>query len=152
MSVFRVVFVCLLDICPNRIYFKQMNNKTEKRLVGIRGATGAENTAESIIASTVEMCEKIITENCLEACDIVSVVFSMTRDLTMFNPATAFRKHSKIIDTSHLALFCCQEVYVEGAPEKMIRVLVTSYMACDKKPVNIFVGGAEKIRPDFAGK
>lgn len=127
------------------------NNSTQnaKRLVGIRGAACAENKSESIIEATIEMCEKIIVENSLTADDMVSVLFSLTKDLTAFNPATAFRKNCKSIDTSNLALFTCQEAYIDGGSDGMIRVLVTAYMPSEKKVSHVYVRGAEKLRPDL---
>ncbi|MBR6913109.1 MAG: chorismate mutase, partial [Treponema sp.] len=62
-----------------------------KRLYGLRGATGAENTKESIQKNVVEMCLKLFAENSLSPEDIVSIQFTQTGDLTAMNPVAAIR-------------------------------------------------------------
>ncbi len=62
-------------------------------MVSIRGAhTVKENTREAILASTKEMLEKIIQENKLEISQIISIVFTATKDLTKVYPAVAARE------------------------------------------------------------
>ena len=125
--------------------------KTRVRLYGIRGATGAENTKESITKNTVEMCSRIFKENGVIPGNIVSVQFTSTSDLTQMNPAAALRRGGDCgIDVSECALFCSQEPQIEGSPEKMIRVLVTVYLPVNSKPVHVYINGGEKLRPDFA--
>lgn len=120
------------------------------RIFGIRGAACAENNAESIIESTVDMCNKIIAENNLQSDEIVSVNFTLTKDLTAYNPATAFRKNCPMIDFSKVALFTSQEAYIDGGPEKMIRVLFTAYLPINATPHHVYIRGAEKVRPDLS--
>ena len=57
------------------------------RLYGIRGATGAENTKESVTANVIEMCTKLFADNKVKAEDIVSIQFTVTSDLNVMNPA-----------------------------------------------------------------
>lgn len=56
--------------------------------------------------------------NSLSAADIVSVQFTLTRDLDVFNPCAALRANDVGIDTSHIPLFCSQEAYIKGGLEK----------------------------------
>lgn len=126
-----------------------MNKNSTKRLFAIRGAAGAENTIESITAATVEMCDKIIQSNELSAENIVSFHFTLTKDLTVLNPATAFRKSCKSTDVSNIPLFVSQEAFIENAPEKIIRLMVTAYMNEGREPRHIYIRGAEKLRPDL---
>ena len=123
------------------------------RLYGIRGATGCENTKESIAKNVLEMCSEIFSENKISAENIVSIQFTSTKDLTAMNPAAALRRGGDCgIDVSTVPLFCSQEPEIDGSPEKMIRVLITAYLPCgtDVKPV--YINGGEKLRPDFAKK
>ncbi|WP_294430182.1 chorismate mutase [uncultured Treponema sp.] len=123
-----------------------------KRLFAIRGATGAENTAESIRKNVCEMCLKLFSENKLEPIDFVSIQFTITDDLDKLNPAAALRKGQSEFDVSAIPLFCSQEPKIEGSPEKMIRLLVTAYLEEGVTPVPVYINGAEKLRPDFAKK
>lgn len=123
-----------------------------ERLFAIRGATGAENTAESITSNVCEMCLKLFSENKLSQKDFVSIQFTITDDLNVMNPAMALRKGQGKFDVSQIPLFCAQEARISGSPEKMVRVLVTAYMDADSKPVPVYINGGEKLRPDFAKK
>lgn len=122
------------------------------RLFGIRGATGAENTKESVIQNVGQMFSQLAEENNLKSEDIVSIQFTITADLNQMNPAAALRRGNPPIDVSRVPLFCSQEPQIEGSPEKMIRVLITTYLEDDAKVVPVYINGGEKLRPDFAKK
>ena len=122
------------------------------RLFGIRGATGAENTKESVIQNVGQMFTQLAEENNLKSEDIVSIQFTITADLNQMNPAAALRRGNPPIDVSRVPLFCSQEPQIEGSPEKMIRVLITTYLEDDAKVVPVYINGGEKLRPDFAKK
>lgn len=138
-----------------------------KRLYGVRGATGAENTKESISKNVCEMCLEIVKKNNLRAEDIVSIQFTQTVDLDEMNPAAALRKGQSEFDFSAVPLFCSQEPSIKNSPEKMVRVLFTAYFDFDedkdesdkdgktgngnaKKIRHVYINGGEKLRPDFA--
>ncbi len=123
------------------------------RLFGIRGATGAENTKESITAGVIEMCRELFTANNVKPENIVSIQFTSTKDLTAMNPAAALRRGGDCgIDVSEVPLFCSQEPEITGSPEKMIRVLVTVYLEENAERKHVYINGGEKLRPDFAKK
>ena len=122
------------------------------RLFGIRGATGAENTKESVIKNVGQMFSQLAKENNLKSEDIVSIQFTITADLNQMNPAAALRRGNPPIDVSRVPLFCSQEPQIEGSPEKMIRVFITTYLEDDAKVVPVYINGGEKLRPDFANK
>jgi len=128
-------------------------SKKRVRLYGIRGATGSDNTKESITANVIEMCKNIFAENSILAENIVSIQFTMTKDLNALNPASALRRGGDCgIDVSGVPLFCSQEVDIENSPEKMIRILVTAYLPVNSKVNHVYINGGEKLRPDFAKK
>ncbi len=118
-----------------------------KRLYGIRGAWCTENTIESIRKDVKSMLTQILDKNILLEDDIVSIQFTLTNDLTVINPAAALRKEGLCLNT---ALFCSCEPLVENSLPRTIRVLVTAYL--HEKPVHIYGGGAEVLRPDFVEK
>lgn len=120
------------------------------RLYGIRGATGAENSKESIISNVQQMCSTIFLKNKLKENNIVSIQFTITKDLTAMNPAAALRKGGDCgIDVSKVPLFCSAEPEIDGSPEKMIRVLVTSYADENAEIHHVYINGGEKLRPDL---
>lgn len=124
-----------------------------KRLFAIRGAVCTENTVEDIIHNVELMCNKIFELNNILAEDVVSIQFSMTKDLNSINAATAFRKSNCIIDNSLIPLFCTQEVDIPSMMPKTIRVMVTTYLNCENLKQsdikNVYLNGAENLRPDF---
>ena len=123
------------------------------RLYGIRGATGAENTKESVTANVIEMCTKLYAENKAKAEEIVSIHFTVTSDLNVMNPAAALRRGGDSgIDVSNVPLFCSQEPEIAGSPEKMIRILLTVYLPENSSVSHVYINGGEKLRPDFAKK
>ena len=63
---------------------------------GIRGATTADNTPESIMAATKEMLEAIVKANSLQVEQIAAATFTSTGDLTAAFPATAARLQSSV--------------------------------------------------------
>lgn len=123
-----------------------------QRLFAIRGATGAENDAESIKKNVREMCLALFSGNGLSPRDFVSIQFTVTEDLDALNPAAALRKGQDEFDVSTIPLFCSQEPRVSGSPERMIRVMVTAYMDESAVPVSVYINGAERLRPDLAKK
>ncbi len=124
----------------------------EKRLYAIRGATGAQNTKESIISNVAQMCLQIFKENALCAEDIVSIQFTQTQDLTAQNAAAALRLGQNEFDVSSVALFTMQEPNIDGSPKNMVRVLVTAYLPNGAQRHHVYINGGEKLRPDFAKK
>lgn len=121
----------------------------EKRLAAFRGAVCVENTAESITENVCLMCRKLFELNSIQADDIVSLQFTITDDITVLNPATALRKGNPGLDVSAVPLFCSQEAKIEGGMKKVVRALLTAYYEEGKGgKQNVYLNGAEKLRPD----
>ncbi len=121
-----------------------------KKLVAIRGATCSDNTKEEITKYVCQMCNEIFKKNSLAPEDIVSIQFTVTKEITVLNPATALRKGDTCIDVSEIPLFCSQEAFIEGGFEYVIRVMVTAYMNEVSARHNVYINGGERLRPDFA--
>lgn len=121
-----------------------------KKLIAVRGAVCSENTKEEITKNVCTLFNQIVTLNSLSADDIVSVQFTLTKEITVLNPATALRLGETVIDTKELALFCSQEAYIEGGMKNVIRLLVTTYAPENIEKRNVYLNGAEKLRPDFS--
>jgi monofunctional chorismate mutase len=117
-------------------------------MISIRGAIVAEhNTRETILLRTKELLEEIIKTNTLELEDIVSIIFTTTKDLTAVYPAVAAREIG-VVETS---LLCVQEMYVENSMEMCVRVLLhVNSNKKQKEAKHIYLNGAESLRPDIA--
>ena len=116
-------------------------------MVAIRGAVFVDaNTAEDIKKYTILMLNKIIEDNHLCYEEIISIIFSATNDLTKMYPAVAARE----IGINNAALFCTQEMYVEGSATKCLRVLVHVEKQVSQQSVkHVYMNGAERLRPDL---
>lgn len=123
-----------------------------KRLAAFRGAVCVENTAESITENVCFMCRELFSRNKIKAEDIVSLQFTITDDITVLNPATALRRGNPGLDVSQVPLFCSQEAKIDGMMPKVIRALLTSYVDEGTERQNVYLNGAEKLRPDLSTK
>ncbi len=124
--------------------------KDNMRLYCIRGAVGTDNNADSIIKNVGDMLRAIVKDNCITAENIVSIQFTMTKDIDALNAATGLRRSDIGIDVSHVPLFCSQEPEIIGMPRKLIRTMVTVYLAEGTVTKPSYLNGAEVLRPDLA--
>lgn len=117
------------------------------RLVSVRGAITVENNSkDEIIEATKNMLDEIIEKNEIEVCDLVTLIFTMTRDLDKVYPAVAGRE----LGIVNASLMCVDELYIEGSLEKCIRVMVQFYSNKSQKDVkHIYLKGAKFLRPDL---
>ena len=122
----------------------------EKRLAAFRGAVCVENTAESITQNVCLMCRELFSRNAIKAEDIVSLQFTITDDVTKLNPATALRRGDCGLDVSQVPLFCSQEAKIEGGMKLVVRALLTAYAEGGAERRNVYLNGAEKLRPGFS--
>ena len=112
-----------------------------KRLKALRGAISTSNDATQIKEDTIFLYSSILEKNALKEKDIVLVQFSLTQDITKYNPATALREKGFLLNT---ALFVCQEPKIEESPECIIRVLLLYYSR--KNPVYVYEKKAKFLR------
>ncbi len=115
----------------------------------IRGAiTVKENTPQHILEGTTTLLETIIEKNEIDYKDIVSIIFTGTKDLDAQYPAVAARKMGMV----DIPLFCCQEMYVKGSLEKCIRVLIHIQVPEPKEIKHVYLEKAKVLRPDLANE
>ncbi len=101
--------------------------------------------------------EELQERNSLEYSELVSLQVSQTRDLSSANGAAVLRR--RFPELSSVPLFCTQEAETRGAPERMLRLLIT-FQREVKSPDENNPGGrklrpaylkeAESLRPDLA--
>jgi chorismate mutase len=118
------------------------------RLHGIRGATTVErNDATEILAATDELLRTLIETNGLEPDDIVSALFTVTRDLDAAFPARAAEDFGWNI----VALLHATEIPVPGSLPRCIRLLVHAYTRRRRGEIkHCYLRGATVLRPDRA--
>jgi chorismate mutase len=114
----------------------------------VRGAIRVtDDTAAGIEAAGARIVGETLRANGIAENHIVSIIFSVTEDLTAGNPATGARRGG-LADTP---LFCVQEARIDGAMPRVVRVLVT-YDSLERRPiVPVYLDGAEALRPDLSG-
>ncbi len=113
----------------------------------IRGAITVElNDEKQILDETKKLLNTIIEKNNVNIEDIVSIFFTMTKDLDKVYPAKSARE----LGITEAGLFCTQELYVENSLEKCIRVLlhINSYKS-QKDMKHIYLKEAKKLRLDL---
>jgi chorismate mutase len=118
-----------------------------KKVFALRGATKVLNEEADIVRHLGALYDKMLTENKLDEEDIISIIFSVTADITAKNPAAALRQSGRAGNTS---LFSTQEPHTDGAPCGFIRILTHCYLDEKAKPRHIYINGAEILRPDWA--
>lgn len=116
-----------------------------KKLFALRGASQCENTIEDISRQISVMYDELLRGNKLEEKDIVSVIFSVTKDLDEVNPCAALRKSGR---AQELSLFSCTEPDCKGSLERTVRVIVQCYLDEHIKVRHVYRNGAEVLRPD----
>lgn len=113
----------------------------------IRGAVTVENNAApEIIEETRLLLLEIAEKNELSQDDIISIIFSVTEDLSAAFPAVAARQ----IGWNNVALMCTNEIDVPGSLKKCIRALI--HINTDKSNdeiKHVYMKGAKALRPDL---
>lgn len=113
----------------------------------IRGAVQLQsNTAEAMEAGVTELLSSLLEANGIREEEIVSIIFSQTRDLDADNPARCARTDG----FSAVPLFCTQEPDYPNSLPRVVRVLLTAERESWPLPLKpIYLGGAEALRPDL---
>lgn len=117
------------------------------RLHALRGAiTCAENTKTEIEEKTQRLVKELLTRNEIEHDDLVSVIFTMTSDLTAEFPATAARA----VGLGDIPLLCARELEIEDGMPRCIRILVHCYSARQRDELHhVYLDGARALRDDL---
>jgi chorismate mutase len=107
----------------------------------------ARNDADEILAATDELLRTLIEANELQPDDIVSALFTVTRDLDAAFPARAAEEFGWNI----VALLHATEIPVPGSLPKCIRLLVHAYTGRSRAEIkHCYLRGATVLRPDRA--
>lgn len=117
------------------------------RLYALRGAiTTSKNNKQEILDQTRRLLNEIMERNRLQMEDIVSVIFTATKDLDAVYPAVAARE----LGMTSIPLSCCQEMHVACSLPKCIRVLMHIQLQNERPLIPVYLNKAVSLRPDLA--
>ena len=120
----------------------------EWRIQAIRGATTvAENTVEAMRESLTELLDELEKRNQLHPADMVSVTFSVTRDLDAAFPAAIARARPH---WDRVPMLDVQQMYVPQSLKYCIRLLVHAYLSDPSAIQHIYLRNAANLRPDWS--
>ena len=115
-------------------------------IYALRGATTVEkDTPEAVDSAVKELMAEIFNANCLSEDEIISLIFSQTKDIRSRNAAAACRRGGFCASAP---LFCVQEADTEGSLPLAVRVIITVEKS-EKKPVMVYLRGASVLRPEW---
>jgi len=124
-------------------------NETENsnfKLTAIRGAITSDGNTEIFIKdAVVELIQNFISLNDLKKENIISITFTVTKDLTACFPAAIARKH---FNFDSVAFLDCQQMMVPKDISLCIRMMALVNLKSNCKPVHPYLKGSAKLRPD----
>lgn len=114
---------------------------------GIRGAISVEQNSEiEILDNTKQLLKEIIQVNNIKLNDIISCLFTVTKDLDAVYPAVAARE----LGWTEIPLICVNEMLVPGSLEKVIRVLLhVNSIKSQNEIIHVYLKRANVLRPDL---
>ncbi|MFF8954615.1 chorismate mutase [Streptomyces sp. NPDC014894] len=114
----------------------------------VRGAVQLERDDAGHMDERVgALLTAVLERNALVADDLISVWFTATPDLRAAFPAAAARGLG-IVD---VPLICAQEMDVEGAMPRVVRILAHVESSLDRVEIaHVYLGAAAALRKDIA--
>ena len=117
-----------------------------KNVIAIRGATTSNgNTFKEIEDSVVELISELILRNSLEPKKILSITFTVTKDLDACFPASIARK---CFELESVAFLDCQQMYVPDDIKYCIRLMAFVVLPAEASIDQPYLRGASTLRSD----
>ncbi|WP_217913021.1 chorismate mutase [Miltoncostaea marina] len=114
----------------------------------VRGATSVDgDVPEAIVASTAELLGEVLERNALRPDDLISIIFTVTEDLSSEFPAVAAREAGLTM----IPLLCAREIPVPGSLGRCIRLLLHCNAPRERVIEHVYLREARRLRPDLAG-
>ena len=124
--------------------YKKM--KDDYKITFIRGATTASgNSFEDIEDAVVELINELISRNKLIKNNVLSIIFTSTKDLDACFPASIARKCNEL-DT--VAFLDCQQMHVSNDIDFCIRIMAQVLVPKNFHVKHPYLRGASKLRTD----
>lgn len=119
------------------------------RVRAIRGAvTASDNSVAAIREAVTELLDEIETLNHLDLTEVVSVTFSVTRDLDVMFPAAIARERPQ---WDNVPLLDVQQMHVETDLPRCIRCLIhVNTPEPQTKMQHVYLRQAKHLRPDWS--
>ena len=112
----------------------------------IRGATTASgNSVEEIENAVVELIDALILRNNLNKTNLLSIIFTTTKDLDACFPASIARKCNGL---DSVAFIDCQQMYVSNDIDFCIRIMAQVLLPPNNPINHPYLRGASKLRAD----
>ena len=116
------------------------------KLSVIRGATTSTgNSVEEIENAVNELIDELIERNDININKLLSITFTVTKDLNACFPASIARK-SKGLDS--VAFLDCQQMYVPNDIDYCIRLMAHVFLPTDAPLNHPYLRRASKLRTD----
>ena len=116
------------------------------KLTALRGATTSKGDTDYYIKDAViELIQELITRNNLKQENIISITFTVTKDLTSCFPASIARKY---FNFDKVALLDCQQMFVPNDIKFCIRLLALVYLESGVISVHPYLNESSNLRPD----
>jgi chorismate mutase len=114
----------------------------------IRGAVQVDaDERAAILEGTTELVSEVMSRNGLTPDDVISVLFTMTPDLTAEFPALAARK----IGFCDVPRMCATEIPVPGALPRVVRLMMHVETGRPRHEImHVYLRGAAALRLDIA--
>jgi chorismate mutase len=114
----------------------------------IRGAIQVDATdRDAILEGTAELVAAVMSRNDLASDDVISVLFTVTPDLTAEFPALAARKTG----FHAVPLMCATEIPVPGAMPRVVRLMAHVDTDRPRSEIqHVYLRGAAALRLDIA--
>ena len=120
--------------------------KDNYKITFIRGATTATgNTVKEIEDAVVELIDQLISRNHLIERNLLSIIFTTTKDLDACFPASIARKCNGL---DSVAFLDCQQMHVLNDVKFCIRIMAQVLLPQDFPVKHPYLRGASKLRTD----
>ena len=121
---------------------------SEERLVALRGATTVDtDSSAAVMERTGELLSALLQRNGVEHDQLVSIIFTSTRDLRSAFPALAARE----LGLGDVPLLCAGELDVIGGNPNTIRVLIHCYSTLPRESLrHVYLHRAKHLRDDLS--
>ena len=117
-----------------------------ENITAIRGATTSSgNTIKEIEDSVVELIDELILRNSLDPKKILSITFTVTRDIDVCFPASIARK---CFGLDSVAFLDCQQMYVPNDIDFCIRLMALVIFPNGVSIKHPYLRGASNLRTD----
>ena len=120
--------------------------KDDYKIKFIRGATKASGNSErDIKVAVIELIDELISRNNLVEKNLLSIIFTATKDLNACFPASIARKYNGL---DSVAFLDCQQMYVPNDVDFCIRIMAQVLLPLDSSVKHPYLRGASKLRTD----